>query len=296
MTRSSAPRAPFHERYFHYLILIPALLIMIALTVYPVINVVQLSFYRYSYARGEKAFIGLENYYRLASDRFFVKGLSNTFQFMALATVAELALGLGLALLFNTKFRGRQWLLALLIFPMMLSTMVVCAVWGAMYHYDFGIINHVLRAVGLSPVRWLFDPNLALKSIVLIDLWQWTPMVFLILLAGLQSIPAEIYEAGRVDGASGFRLFRHMTLPLIKRHFLLAALLRIIDTFKIFDKVYALTGGGPGDATETISLHIYREGFRYFNLGRAAAAAVVMLIAVTLISAVYVRQVIREHA
>jgi len=118
-------------------------------------------------------------------------------------------------------------------------------------------------------------------------------MAFLILLAGLQSIPGELYEAARVDGATGVRLFRHITLPLLRNHIFLALLLRSIDTFKIFDKVYALTGGGPGTATETISFYIYRQGFTYFNMGRASAAAVVMFLAVTLVSLLYIRQVWR---
>jgi multiple sugar transport system permease protein len=255
-----------------------------------------LSFHRYSYAEGTKDYLGLKNYIRIFNDRFFLKGLRNTFEFSILATFSELLAGLGLALLFNVRFRGKRWLLPIVIFPMMLSTMVICAIWRAMYHYDYGIINHILRSLGLDGIRWLIDPDLAMKSIVLVDIWQWTPLAFLILLAGLQSIPQELYEAARVDGAAGLRLFRHITLPLLLPHILLVILLRTIDTFKIFDKVYALTGGGPGTATETISFYIYREGFNYFNLGRASAASVVMLLVVALISAIYVRYIIRGQA
>ena len=133
-------------------------------------------------------------------------------------------------------------------------------------------------------------------SVVLVEIWQWTPLSFLILMAGLQSIPPELYEAARVDGASRLRLFRHITLPLLKQQVLLVILLRSIDTFRVFDKVYALTGGSPGNATETISLYIYREGFNYFHLDRAAAASVVMLLIVTAISALYIWVIFREQA
>ncbi|MGC9530614.1 MAG: carbohydrate ABC transporter permease [Candidatus Bipolaricaulaceae bacterium] len=262
------------------------------LTVYPMVNVVRLSFYEYNYLRGSPAPVGMGNYLRLFQDRFFVRGLQNTFLFSLSATVAEVALGLGLALLFNVRFRGRRLLLPLVIFPMMFSTMVVCAIWRSMYHYDYGILNKFLQLIGLGPVRWLIDPDLALWSVVLVDVWQWTPMAFLILLAGLQSIPRELYEAARVDGATGVSLFRRITLPLLRGHLFLALLLRSIDTFKIFDKVYALTGGGPGSATETISFYIYREGFKYFNMGRASAAAVVMFLAVSAVTAFYIRQVL----
>lgn len=300
---------PWHERYFHFILLLPALIILLFLTVYPLANVFRLSFYEYNYLRGAPRFVGLANYGRLFSDRFFVDGIRNTFVFSISATALEVLLGLGLAVLFNRQFRGRKLLLPLVIFPMMLSTMVVCAIWRSMYHYDYGIINHFLdnftpivnwfRGVfGLAPVagikvRWLFDPDLALWSVVLVDLWQYTPMAFLILLAGLQSIPKDLYEAARVDGAGGVGLFRYVTLPLLRKHLFLALLLRSIDTFKIFDKVYALTGGGPGSATETISFYIYREGFKYFNMGRASAAAVVMFLAVAVVTVFYIRQVLR---
>lgn len=286
-------RRSWKDKYFNYLLLIPALLLMLFLTVYPVINVVYLSFYEYNYIRGVKSWVGLSNYLGVVGDRFFLQGLKNTFLFSLSATSAEVLLGLGLALLFNTRFRGRDVLLPLAILPMMLSTMVVCAIWRSMYHYDYGILNHFLANFGLGPVKWLIDPSLALWSVVLVDVWQWTPMAFLVLFAGLQSIPAELYEAARVDGASGLRLFSHVTLPLLRNYLLLAILLRSIDTFKVFDKVYALTGGGPGSSTETISLFIYREAFKYFNMGRASAAAVVMFLAVAVVSAFYIRQTLK---
>ncbi|MBC7343910.1 MAG: sugar ABC transporter permease [Clostridia bacterium] len=304
-------RRPWHERYFHFILLLPALAIIVFLTVYPLINVFRLSLFEYNYLRGTAKFVGLNNYTRLFSDRFFVDGIRNTFVFSFSATVLEVLLGLALAVLFNREFWGRKILLPLVIFPMMLSTMVVCAIWRAMYHYDYGIINHIVNSFtpivnwfrglfGLPPmaeirIGWLFNPRLALWSVVIVDIWQYTPMAFLILLAGLQSIPKDLYEAARVDGASGIGIFRYLTLPLLRKHLFLALLLRSIDTFKIFDKVYALTGGGPGSATETISFYIYREGFKYFNMGRASAAAVVMFVTVAMATIFYIRQVLRRE-
>lgn len=289
-------RQPWHERHLNILLLAPALIIIILITVYPISNIFRLSFYRYNPLREINYPVGIAHYARFLGDRFFVQGLKNTFLFSITATVAEILLGLGLALLFNVQFRGRKLLLPVAIFPMMLSTMVVCAIWSSMYHYDYGIFNHLLEMIGLGRVKWLIDPDLALWSVVLVDIWQWTPMAFLILLAGLQSIPKELYEAGRVDGATGIYLFQRITLPLLRNHILLALLLRSIDTFKIFDKVYALTGGGPGSATETISFYIYREGFRYFNMGKASAAAVVMFVAVAGVTAFYIHQVLKESS
>jgi len=283
----------WRRKYSYFLFLLPALILIVFLTVYPLARVFYLSFYRYNPIRRVEKFVGFANYLRLFSDRFFLTGLKNTFLFSVGATVTEVLLGLGLALMFNVKFRGRKLFLPLVIFPMMFSTMVICAIWRSMYHYDYGIFNYALRSLGFEPVKWLINKDLALWSVVLVDIWQWTPMAFLILLAGLQSIPGELYEAARVDGATGTRLFRHITLPLLRNHIFLALLLRSIDTFKIFDKVYALTGGGPGTATETISFYIYRQGFTYFNMGRASAAAVVMFLAVSAVSLIYIRQVWR---
>ena len=283
----------WRRKYSYFLFLLPALILIVFLTMYPLARVFYLSFYRYNPIRRVERFVGFANYLRLFSDRFFLTGLKNTFLFSVGATVTEVLLGLGLALMFNVKFRGRKLLLPLVIFPMMFSTMVICAIWRSMYHYDYGIFNYALRSLGFEPVKWLINKDLALWSVVLVDIWQWTPMAFLILLAGLQSIPGELYEAARVDGATGTRLFRHITLPLLRNHIFLALLLRSIDTFKIFDKVYALTGGGPGTATETISFYIYRQGFTYFNMGRASAAAVVMFLAVSAVSLIYIRQVWR---
>lgn len=294
MNKLASRAFAFHEKYFHFIILIPALFIIIILTLYPIINVLYLSFQHYSYTKGTKYYVGLSNFTRILGDKYFLTGLGNTLKFSILATFSELLAGLGLALLFNVRFRGKRYLLPLVILPMMLSTMVICATWRAMYHYDYGIINYILRRLGIGEgVKWLIDRNIAMGSVVIVDIWQWTPFAFLILLAGLQSIPKELYEAAKVDGAGAAQVFRYITLPMLKSHILMVILLRTIDTLRIFDKVYALTKGGPGTATETISYYIYREGFTYFHLGRASAASVIMLVVVAVISSFYIRSIIR---
>ena len=287
----------FHERYFHFIILLPSLIIIIILTLYPLINVLYLSFYHYSYITGTKYYVGLANFIRIFNDRYFLKGLENTLNFSIFATFFELLAGFGLALLFNIRFRGKKYLLPVVILPMMLSTMVICATWRAMYHYEYGIINYIFRYLGIGDgVKWLMDRNIAMWSVIMVDIWQLTPFAFLIILAGLQSIPDELHEAARVDGAGAAQVFRHITLPLLKPHILMVVLLRTIDTLKIFDKVYALTGGGPGTATVTMSYYIYREGFTYFNLGRASAASVIMFVVVAIVSSLYIGYVIRGQA
>lgn len=281
------------EKYFRFIFLAPALVIVVLLTIYPIISIVYTSLHQYHYIQGTKNYVGFKNFIRLVNDKFFLISIRNTFEFAVLSTFSELLAGLGLALLFKDRFFGRRYLLPIVIIPMLLSTMVVCATWRILYDYNYGLINYIIRTLGLGEVGWLTNKSIVMESIVLVEIWQWAPLSFLILLAGLQSIPDELYEAARIDGAAGIRILWHITLPLLKSQVLLVVLLRSIDTFKLFDKVYALTGGGPGNATETISYYIYREGFTYFHLGRASAASVIMLLIVVAISAIYISFTLR---
>jgi multiple sugar transport system permease protein len=264
----------------------PALLVLGVLALYPVARVLADSFLRGGGAGGP-VFAGLAHYRAVLGDDAFAASFANTLHFTVVASLAEVALGFGLALLFVRVFPGRRIALPLAILPMMLSTLVCSAIWRNWLNYN-GFLNALLAAVGLPGVRWLSDPQLAIWSLILVDVWQWTPMAFLIILAGLQAIPRELYEAARTDGASDWQCLAHITLPLAAPQIALALLLRSIDTFKLFDKVYALTGGGPGNATQTLSTYVYDTGFRFFNQGPASAAAVLMLAASAVLVSGYV--------
>ncbi len=279
---------------FFLLILLPALLVILFLTLYPVINTIVLAFYKYNYLSDEIKFIGLKNFFTIGSDTVFQTAFLNTLTFAAVATVVEVGLGIFLALMFYGDFRGKRPFMITVIFPMMVSTMVISAVWKVLYHYDIGLFNNILRSMNLEPVGWLIDQSKALFSIILVDIWQWTPFAFLIMQAGLNSIPNEIFESSSIDGAGYFRNLRSITLPILSSQILLVIMLRTIDTFRIFGKVYALTQGGPGNSTETVSYFIYREGFSFFNLGRASAAALYVLIAISIIALFYIKGIMKE--
>ena len=276
------------------LLILPAALLLATLTIYPLGRSLALSLFSTDYGFAGAKFVGLRNYEDLLVDRFFRRAVSNTVWFTLLATVGEVALGLALALLVNRKFPGRGVVITLLVSPFVLSTMVVTAIWSAWYHYDFGYLNNLLRFAGLEGAPWLFDPDIALYSLVLVDLWQTTPIAFLILLAGLQSIDQEVYEAARMDGAGPVRVLFTITIPLLAPHLLLAALIRTIDSFKIFDKVFALTGGGPGQATETLSMYLYRLGFQFFEIGLASATAIIMVVVAGTLAAFYAASILRR--
>ena len=280
-------------RVVSYLMLMPALALFAVLTLYPLGRGIVLSFFVTEYGFDGARYVGFENYDILLNDGFFLTATWNTVFFTVTAVVGDVTLGLGLALMVKRAFPGRWIVIPALIAPFVLSTMVVTAIWSAWYHYDFGFLNNFLRMLSLPPVEWLFDPDIAMLSLVLVDVWQTTPLTFLILLAGLQAIQPEIYEAARMDGATRWQMLITITLPLLLPHILLAALLRSIDSFKIFDKVYALTGGGPGQATETLSMYVYRLGFKFFDVGMASAAAVIMIIVAGALALLYAARVIK---
>lgn len=272
----------------------PAFLVIAVLALYPVLQVLFDSFFQIDYASGHRAFTGLTNYRAVLADDNFAASFINTVHFTVVASVCEVVLGAALALLFSRAFRGRRFVMPLLILPMMLSTLVCSAIWRNWLNFS-GFLNALLAKFGLPGVRWLSDPGLAIWSLILVDVWQWTPMAFLIVLAGIQSIDPELFEAARTDGASEWQCLRDITLPLLVPQFVLAMLLRSIDTFKLFDKVYALTGGGPGNATQTLSTYVYDTGFRFFSVGPASAASVLMLLVASILVSVNVWMSIRKR-
>ncbi len=279
---------------FYTLIFMPALLVILFLTIYPVLNTIILSFFKYDYLSDDRGFVGLKNFISIGKDTVFQTAFLNTIVFAFFATIFEVTLGIFLALMFYGHFPGKRPFMITVIFPMMVSTMVVCSVWKVLYHYDIGLFNYILKSIGLEPVGWLTDKMRALSSIIIVDIWQWTPFAFLVMQAGLNSIPREIFEASSIDGAGYFLNLRAVTLPILSSQILLVIMLRTIDTFRIFGKVYALTQGGPGNATETVSYYIYREGFSYFNLGRASASALYVLIVIAIIASFYIRGIMKE--
>jgi multiple sugar transport system permease protein len=288
--------APARPRLALLLLLGPAVAILCLLTVYPLMRLALLSLTDSDHGFAGARFVGLENYRELWASRSFRISARNTIWFTVVATVTEVLAGLALALLFDRAFPGRRALMLVIIAPFVLSTIVVSAVWRAWFHYDIGFLNVALRGLGLPGVPWLFDPDLALGSIVLVDLWQNAPFCFLILYAGLRAIPPEVVEAARIDGAGPWRRFRDVTLPLLAPYLFIAALMRSLDSFKLFDKVYAMTGGGPGNATETLSMHVHRLAFRDFEIGLASAAAIVMVAIASLLAAFYAHAVLRGKA
>jgi multiple sugar transport system permease protein len=272
-----------------YVLIAPAVAVLLALSIYPLIYSITVSL-----SVGDAWGIG--NFTRLLSDNFFLTAMAHTFVYAAAALTCEFLLGLGLALLLDKQIRGRTLFRAGLLVPMMLPPVVAAVVWRLMLNPNFGAINGTLKQVGINTdaLTWTASPKLAMLSVIAVDVWQWTPFVFLVLLAGLQAIPQEPYEAALIDGSSRWQTFRHVTLPLLKPAILIVLLLRTMDLLRVFDQIFILTEGGPGFATETISLYIYRTAFRFFDFGYAAAMSFVLLALTNVISIFYIRFLRRE--
>ncbi len=264
------------------------MVLLLALSIYPLIYSVTISLQQQS---GEGVVWGLGNFARLLTDNFFLTALVHTLVYAVAALTCEFLLGLGLALLLNNQIRGRSVFRASLLIPMMLPAVVVGVVWRLMLNQNFGAINGTLKQFGINTdnFTWVASPKLAMLSVIAVDVWQWTPFVFLVLLAGLQAIPQEPYEAALIDGSSRWQTFWHVTLPLLKPSILIVLLLRTMDLLRVFDQIFILTEGGPGLATETLSLYIYRTAFRFFDFGYAAAMSFVLLALTNVISALYIR-------
>lgn len=267
-----------------YFLIAPAVAVLLALSIYPLIYSITVSL-----QVGDNWGIG--NFTRLLADNFFLTAMAHTLVFAVAALTCEFLLGLGLALLLNKQMRGRGLFRASLLAPMMLPPVVAGVVWRLMLNPDFGAINGTLKQFGIDTgsLTWTASPKLAMLSVIAVDVWQWTPFVFLVLLAGLQAIPQEPYEAALIDGSSRWQTFRHVTLPLLKPAILIVLLLRTMDLLRVFDQIFILTEGGPGFATETISLYIYRTAFRFFDFGYAAAMSFVLLALTNVISVIYIR-------
>jgi multiple sugar transport system permease protein len=259
---------------------LPALIVLLALSIYPMIYSVKVSI---TDAAG--AFT-LANFARLFQDRLFAAAAIQTIVLTLVALIVEFVLAMALAVLIDSLARGRSMFRAGLLIPMLLPPVVAAVAWRLIYNPQFGVLNGTLRRIGVNTaaLTWTSGENSALLSVILVDVWEWTPFLFLLLSAGLQAIPAEPIEAARIDGAGAWRIFRDVTLPLLKPTILLALLLRAMDLVRIFDQVFILTQGGPGTATETVSLYIYRTAFRFSNFGYAAAMSFVLLAATILFS------------
>ena len=272
--------------------LTPTLIVLLVMTAYPLIFTFVYSFTDYNYLKGTEnaSFVLFDTYVSLFKNGYFQQAVWNTIKFTILAVVLEMALGLLIAVFVNSLKRGQKIMRTLLLLPYLLPAVTVALSWRMMLSANYGIINQFLKGLGLPVFNWFMDTKTAFGTILLIDVWQNVPFVFLLLYASLQSVSENQYEAARIDGAGFFQQFWYITLPNIKGSLALCALLRTIDTFRLFEKVNVLTGGGPAGTTTTITQFLYTYGIKSLDFGFGSAGAIVMTLLVLILSSFYIKR------
>lgn len=281
------------------LFLSPALVLLTLIVVGPFFYTIAVSFTNLSYALPDHggSFVGFDNYRRLVrSDPFFWDSFKTTLVFVGAAVTIEMLLGFGIALLLAGRIARRRFVLTLVLVPMMLAPVTIGLIGKLMLQGEFGLATYYLRQIGIfgEQTAMLSDPKLAVVAIVILDVWQWTPFVTLVLLAGMLGLPREPYEAAIMDGASRRRILWDITLPLLRPIIGLVLLLRSIDAFKEFDKVFVLTGGGPGTSTELLSIYTWRVNFKEWDLGYGAVCAFMVYLVVLILSSVFYKAISRR--
>src|SRR5580765_8138047 len=279
MSRSALPPARgarflARRRRSYFYFIAPTLVVVGAVIIFPWLYTLWMS--AFDWTLGSTAhYVGFGNYEKLFGNQRFGEAVLHTFYFTALAVVAPLLLGTAAAMIFHREFPFRGVLRGVFIMPMMATPVAVALVWTMMFHPQQGVLNYLLSVVGLPPSLWVYSPTLVIPSLVLVEIWHWTPLVMLIVLGGLAALPTEPYESARLDGATEWQLLRFITLPLIMPFIVVAAVIRTIDAVKAFDTIYVISSGGPGTASETINLYLYLQAFAFYNVGNASAVVVV---------------------
>ena len=282
---ASAAPVPRLRRRTYGVFILPALVTVGAVILFPWVFTLWMSVNEWKVGES-RHFVGLANYLRLAGDGRFMDALWHTLSYTALSVVAPVVLGTAAALVFNERLPMRGLLRGIFVMPMMATPVAVALIWTMMFNPQLGVLNYLLSLVGIGPQAWVFHPASVIPSLVMVETWHWTPLVMLIVLGGLATVPAEPYESADIDGATGWQKFRFITLPMIAPFLLLAAMIRTVDALKSFDIIYAITQGGPGTASETINLYLYSVAFAYYDVGYGSAIAVVFFVLIVALSLV----------
>jgi multiple sugar transport system permease protein len=286
MSRTAHAISQFMDRRQALLYPAPAVVVLFLIVVLPIAFNIYLAFTKWTVGLGQPAFVGLDNFIDLFTDERVWNGVQVMVYFSGLSLALEIGLGLLIALYFNREFRGSEIVQAIYIFPFAATPVAVALIWRIMLNPEIGVLNYLLRSVGLPGSLWVSSEQMVIPALVLVDVWKWTPMITLIVLAGLKSLPPDPYEAARIDGANALQIFWHITLPMIRPVLIAALMLRSLDNLKEFDMIYTITQGGPGIASETLYLYSYTVGFGFFKAGYGSALMVVVFLIVLLFNVV----------
>jgi len=267
---------------------VPAALVVAAVIIFPWFFTLFMSVHEWKVS-GNVYYVGLTNYLHLLRDQRFLWAVARTLYFTTASVILPVVIGIWAAVCFARKFRLRGAARTLFILPMMATPVAIALVWTMMFHPQLGVLNYLLTSVGLPPSSWVYSADTVIPTLVMVETWQWTPLVMLIVLGGISSLPIDPYEAAVIDGATAWQMFRYITLPLVWPFVVVAGVMRIIDALKAFDTIFVITNGGPGTASETINMLLYQTAFGYYDLGYASAMVVVFFALIMLLSLVLLR-------
>jgi multiple sugar transport system permease protein len=279
-----------NEKFFKWMLVLPLIIVLLVFMIYPLIFCIYKSFFNSTLGAAKDIFIGLENYRTMLHDKNFWIPLGRTFQVTVICIVAELLIGLGLGSLWNRDFKGQNIVRGLILLPLLIAPLILSIVWNFLLEYNIGFINQIFSAIGIGRVKW-WDPSNALYTICLITIWQWFPFSASVLLAGLKSLPKDVFEAAKVDGAKGWYTFRRITLPMLSPLIVIITLLRTMWLIRLFDPLYGTTRGAVN--TELLDWMVYRTSFVYFDIGYGSTIAIMSLLLTMVIGAIMFRQLIR---
>jgi len=285
----------FIDKNIKWIFPVPALIFVFLMIVFPVIYVLYISLTDWNMnSVGAISFIGLKNYFELFKDKRFVHAFFMTFYFTIVAVGIETVFGILIALILNKEFIGKNFAKFILLLPMVTTPVAIGLAWTLFYEPSIGLANYIFKFLGLPPSKWLASNATVIPSLIIVDVWEWTPMITLIVLAGLAGLPQDPFEAAIVDGATKLQILFHITLPLLSPTILIAVVLRSIDALKTFDIIYVMTGGGPGFASETLNIYAYNLSFGYFRFG-FASTVLIALFGVVLCFSVVVLKVRKRY-
>ncbi|KAA2213225.1 carbohydrate ABC transporter permease [Teichococcus oryzae] len=280
---TARPRRNYARRYVWFVV--PAAIVVLSVILFPWVFTLFMSAHDWKIGGGH-SYVGLDNYRKLFTDDRFLWSMARTLYFTALAVIGPMVLGTIAALVFARNFPLRGLARTVFILPMMATPVAVALVWTMMFHPQLGVLNWLLTQFGLPPSMWIYDANTVIPTLVMVEVWHWTPLVMLIVLGGLASLPVDPYEAAKIDGANAWQAFRHITFPLLMPFLVVALIIRTIDALKAFDTIYVITQGGPGTSSETINIFLYLQGFAYYNMGYASAVVVVFFLIIVSLAGV----------
>lgn len=278
------------DKNIKYIFTLPTIIFVLVMIAFPMVYTFRLSFYEWSMSKNVPLkWVGLENYTNLFSDDRFLWAIARTFIFTGSALIFEVLIGVTIALILSREFLGKNIVKTMFLLPMVSTPVAIGLVWTLIYEPTIGIANVLLSNFGIAPIVWLGKADTALMSLIIIDIWQWTPMIMLITLAGVTALPAEPFESVMIDGATKWQTLWKITLPLLRSTILVAILLRLIDVLKTFDIIYSTTQGGPGFSTETMNILAFKQGFEFFQFGKASATLVIFFIIVFSIALLFIK-------